>query len=344
MKGIVVHGVRDLRVTTLPEIEAAPDQIVVRIACGGICGSDLHYAADGCNGAYTVAEPLVLGHEVVGIVAEIGTDVTDAPPVGTPVAIHPADPAAPAGASQPTGLHLRADGTYLGSASTSPHTQGGFVERLAVRPGQLRVLPEDLPLSRAVLAEPLAVALHGVGRLGDRVAGARVLVSGAGPIGALTIAALRHTGAAEVVAVDLQDFPLTTATAVGATLALNLSRGDALPDSSFDVVVEAAGATASLASIVDAVRPGGSVLQLGMLPSGPVPVPMSAIIAKELALFGSQRFDVELDEAVALLAAEPSLETVVSHRFALDDAAEAFEVAADSSRSSKVILQISADS
>ncbi|EFL27881.1 L-idonate 5-dehydrogenase [Streptomyces himastatinicus ATCC 53653] len=245
MKAVVVHGPGDLRVDALPDLQVAPDRVAVRIVYGGICGSDLHYAADGRNGPYTVTEPLVLGHEVVGVVARSGRDVRDdAPAVGTRVALHPATPCAPPDATGATGLHLRPGGTYLGSASTQPHTQGGFVELLEVLPGQLRPLPDGLPLRRAVLAEPLAVALHGVTQLGERVRGARVLVSGAGPIGALAIAGLRHAGAAGIVAADLQDFPLTVAAAVGAGETVNLSAGDSVPESSFDVVVEAAGGRA----------------------------------------------------------------------------------------------------
>ncbi|MBL1111188.1 alcohol dehydrogenase catalytic domain-containing protein [Streptomyces sp. 110] len=343
MKAVVVHGPGDLRVDALPDLQVAPDRVAVRIVYGGICGSDLHYAADGRNGPYTVTEPLVLGHEVVGVVAQAGPDVPDAPAVGTGVAIHPATPCAPPGATTATGLHLRPGGTYLGSASTRPHTQGGFVELLEVLPGQLRPLPDALPLRRAVLAEPLAVALHGVARLGARVRGARVLVSGAGPIGALAIAGLRHAGAAEIVAADLQDFPLTVAAAVGAAGTVNLSAGGSVPESSFDVVVEAAGAVSSLATALTAVRPGGAVLQLGMLPREPVPVAMSTVIAKELVLYGSQRFDTELDTAIATLTGDPSLDAVLSHTFPIDAATEAFARAADSSRSSKTVLCVSAD-
>ncbi|MFD7500734.1 L-idonate 5-dehydrogenase [Streptomyces sp. NPDC059850] len=344
MKAVVVHGPKDLRVDTLPDLQVAPDRVAVRIVYGGICGSDLHYAADGRNGPYAVTEPLVLGHEVVGVIEGHGRDVRDdAPAVGTRVALHPATPCAPPDATGATGLHLRPGGTYFGSASTQPHTQGGFVELLEVLPGQLRPLPDGLPLRRAVLAEPLSVALHGVARLGERVRGARALVSGAGPIGALAIAGLRHAGAAEIVAADLQDFPLTVAAAVGAGETVNLSRGGAVPESAFDVVVEAAGAVPSLATALRAVRPGGAVLQLGMLPSEPVPVAMSAVIAKEIALYGSQRFDTELDTAIAVLAADPSLDAVLSHEFGIDDATEAFGCAADSSRSSKTVLRMSAD-
>jgi L-idonate 5-dehydrogenase len=343
VKAVVVHGPGDLRVDALPDLQVAPDRVAVRIVYGGICGSDLHYAADGRNGPYTVNEPLVLGHEVVGVVARTGQDVRDAPAVGTRVALHPATPCAPPGATGATGLHLRPGGTYLGSASTQPHTQGGFTELLEVLPGQLRPLPDGLPLRRAVLAEPLAVALHGVAQLGERVRGARVLVSGAGPIGALAIAGLRHAGAAEIVAADLQDFPLTVAAAVGAGETVNLSRGGAVPEAAFDVVVEAAGAVPSLATALRAVRPGGAVLQLGMLPREPVAVAMSTVIAKEIALYGSQRFDTELDTAIAVLAADPSLDAVLSHEFGIDEAAEAFGCAADSSRSSKTVLRMSPD-
>ena len=343
MKAVVVHGPGQLRVDALPEVVAAPDRVAVRIVYGGICGSDLHYAKDGRNGPYTVTEPLVLGHEVVGVVAQVGAQAPDAPEVGSRVAIHPATPAAPPGATRATGLHLRPGGTYLGSASTRPHTQGGFAELLEVAPGQLRRLPAELPLRRAVLAEPLAVALHGVSRLGERVRGARALVSGAGPIGALAVAALRHAGAAEIVAADLQELPLTIAAAVGADSVVNLSAGDTVPESAFDVVVEAAGVVASLGAALDAVRPGGAVLQLGMLPRGPLPVHLSTLIAKEVTLYGSQRFDTELDTAIAVLAEDHSLAAIVTHEFDLDAAADAFACAADSARSSKTVLRLSPD-
>ncbi|GAA3707871.1 zinc-binding dehydrogenase [Streptomyces tremellae] len=343
MKAVVVHGAGDLRVDTLPEPRVTRDRVLVRVVYGGICGSDLHYAADGRNGPYTLAEPLVLGHEVVGVVAGAGRDVRNPPAIGTRVALHPATPCAPAGAASPTGLHLHPDSTYLGSASTRPHTQGGFVELIEVSPTQLRPLPAGLPLRRAVLAEPLGVALHGVARLGERVRGTKVLVSGAGPIGALAIAALRHAGAAEITAVDLREFPLATAAAVGATSTLRPAGGDTVPEAAYDIAVEAAGAVASLATALRAVRPAGAVLQLGMLPREPVPVAMSAVIAKELVLYGSQRLDSELDAALAVLEADASLDAVISHEFAVDATLEAFGVAADPSRSSKTVLRLGAD-
>ena len=349
MKAVIVHAPGDLRVAEVPAPEPGAGEVLVRVVHGGICGSDLHYARDGRNGAYAVTEPLVLGHEIVGVVdrvgpiERVGPGTRAAPPVGTRVAVHPATPCAPAGATAPTGLHLLPGGTYLGSASTQPHTQGGFTELLAVGVERLRELPAGLPLRRAVLAEPLAVALHGVGRLGERVAGARVLVSGAGPIGALAVAALKHAGAEHVTAADLHDLPLRVAAAVGADAVVDLAGGATVPGGGFDVVVEAAGVLPSLLSAIRAVRPGGAVLQLGILPAGAHPVPIGELLSKEVALFGTQRFDTELDDAVALLAADPSLGAVVTDVFGIDDAVAAFARAADSANSSKTVLRISED-
>ncbi|MCH6470178.1 zinc-binding dehydrogenase [Sinomonas terrae] len=343
MKAVIAHGEGDLRVEPVDPVAATPGNVLVRVVYGGICGSDLHYAKDGRNGAYVIKTPLTLGHEVVGVVHEIGPAAETSLGIGARVAIHPARPTPLPGGVHGAGFHLIAGGSYLGSASTDPHTQGGFVELLAVAPEQLRELPEQLPLRRAALAEPLAVALHGIGRLGERVHGANVLVSGAGPIGCLAIIALRAAGAGRVVAADLQELPLQVAREVGADDVVRLGTGERIEPGGFDVVLEAAGAVPSLVAALDAVRPGGAVLQLGMLPAGPLPIPMAGLIAKEVTLFGSQRFDVELDASVELLANDPRAEAVITHVFGIDDAQDAFACASDSSRSSKVLINISED-
>lgn len=341
MKAVVVHAAGDLRIDDLAVPEPGPDQVRVRIVYGGICGSDLHYAQSGRNGVYEVAEPLTLGHEVVGVVDAAGPGVDV--PVGAAVAIHPATPTPAVGAARGSGLNLTVGGTYLGSASTSPHTQGGFAEHLIVTHAQLRALPDGLPLRRAVLAEPLAVAIHAVGLLGDRVRGARVLVSGAGPIGALAVSAMRAAGATHITATDLHRAPLETALGVGANAVVQIGVDPALADETFDIVVEAAGAVPSLATALRVVRRGGAILQLGILPPGDLPVPLASMVAKEVHLQGTQRFDTEMDEAIEMLAADDQIEQVISHEFDIADAVEAFARASDSTRSAKVILAISPD-
>lgn len=343
MHAIVAHGPDDLRVDDLTAPEPGPAEVLVRIVYGGICGSDLHYAHTGRNGVYEIVEPLTLGHEVVGVVERVGAALEGTVAVGTRVAVHPATPTPALGAPRGTKLNLTVGGTYLGSASTSPHTQGGFVEYLLADAAQLRPLPDSLPLRRAVLAEPMAVAIHAVGLLGDRVRGAEVLVSGAGPIGVLAVAALRQAGAARITAADLHRAPLDTAVVVGADAVVQLGVDDPIDSEAYDVVVEAAGAVPSLVTALRAVKRGGAVLQLGILPPGDLSVPLASFVAKEVTLQGSQRFDSELDEAVVLLDAEPRIERVITHEFGVGETAEAFATAADSTRSSKVILRLSED-
>lgn len=341
MKAVVAHGVDDLRLDELEAPQAGPGQAVVRIVYGGICGSDLHYARTGRNGIYEIREPLVLGHEVVGVVATAGP--SGEVPEGTPVAVHPATPTPTVGAQRGSGLNLFVGGTYLGSASTDPHTQGGFAEYLVVDEAQLRPLPAELPLRRGVLAEPLAVAIHAVGLIEERVRNARVLVSGSGPIGVLAVAALRDAGARHITAADLHRVPLETALAVGADEIVQLGTDGPLDDDSFDVVVEAAGVVPSVNTALRTVRRGGAVLQLGMLPAGDLTLPLASFISKEVLLQGTQRFDSELDEAIEMLARNPQIEHAISHEFSIESAAEAFSVAEDSATSAKVILNVSPD-
>jgi L-idonate 5-dehydrogenase len=303
---------------------------------GGICGSDLHYAAEGRVGAFELREPLVLGHEVVGVVED---DPTGAFTAGTRVAVHPAT----ADGTCPECLagmpNVCRHGRYLGSAATLPHTQGAFAGRIAVRPGQLRRLPDDLPMERAVLAEPLAVGIHAIQRAGG-VAGRRVLVSGAGPIGLLAAGAAVALGAASVAITDLLERPLEVATRLGVSRTIDL-RVETVDPESADVVLEASGAPAAVSTAAIAVARRGAIVQIGMVPGEPRPIALAPLIGKEAALLGAFRFDTELDDAVALLAAHPGFDAVVSHRFPLDEALAAFEVAADASRSSKVVLELS---
>ena len=185
---VVAHAADDLRVEEVPEPQPGPGEAVVSVAYGGICGSDLHYWTHGAAGLSILREPMVLGHEMSGTVLVAAADGSG-PAVGTPVTVHPAT-----------------HDSYLGSAALLPHTPGVFARRVALPAAMLRPLPDAVSLRSAALCEPAAVAWHGLARAGD-VRDRRVLVVGCGPIGALSVAAARALGAAEVVAVDLHDLP-----------------------------------------------------------------------------------------------------------------------------------------
>jgi L-idonate 5-dehydrogenase len=319
-----------------PEPVPGAGQVLVRNTHGGICGSDLHYYKHGAVGAFTLREPLVLGHEVVG---RIGNDPSGELATGTPVAIHPATPCGTCPECRAGFRNVCRNARYFGSAASMPHTQGGFSEYVVVRQDQIRVLPDTLPLHRAVLAEPLAVGLHAISRAGG-VAGAKVLVGGSGPIGILAAGAAKAAGAAEVWTTDLLDHPLKIALDVGVDRTVRVGT-DSLPDQYFDVAIEASGASVAVASTLAAVRRRGIMIQLGMFPPGPRPTELSSLVAREIDYRGAFRFDTEFDESISLLARTAALDPVITHTFDLLDGAGAMEVAADPAVSGKVVLRLS---
>jgi len=341
-RAVVAHGRADLRVERIPLAAPRPDEALVDITYGGICGSDLHYWRHGAVGESVLRAPMVLGHEVVGRVARPAADGSG-PAAGARVAVHPATPGAGDGSRYPAARpNLSPGGGYLGSAARYPHCDGAFAEQAVLPSRMLRPLPESLPWEVAALAEPASVAWRALGRAGE-VSGRRLLVVGAGPIGLLVVAAAQTLGAAEVVAADLHPAPLALARQLGATATLTALDTEALAGVDADVVVECSGSPRGLATAVRGATRAGRVVMVGLLPSGEQPALISLAISRELELVGSYRFVDEIDEVIARLA-DTSLAVgpVVTHRYPLEQALDAFEAAADASRSSKVLLRFDA--
>jgi L-idonate 5-dehydrogenase len=332
MKTLAIHGAEDIRWEDTDTPEPRDGEVRLRVRYVGICGSDLHYYFHGANGEYVIREPLTPGHELS---AEVDADPSGQLAPGTRVTVHPAryGPSLPGLEDRP---HLRPGGDYLGSAAADPHRQGGAAEYLIVERSMVRVLPEALPLQRAALAEPLAVAMHAVGLAGD-LRGARVLVLGAGPIGLLVIAAAVRAGATVVTASDMREEALHRAAAVGAESLLLVGR-DPVADESADVVFECSGAPVALTQAVRAAKRAGTIVQVGMLPDAASAINLAPMLAKELTIRGAFRFSTEIDDAIAFLAEGDLLDSVVTHVLPAAEAVDAFAVARDSSRSAKVLL------
>ncbi|EEZ78950.1 GroES-like protein [Actinomyces sp. oral taxon 848 str. F0332] len=357
MKTLFIHGREDIRLEDVPTPEPGPGEVRLRIAYVGVCGSDLHYYFNGANGAFVVEEPMAPGHEVSGVV---DLDPSGKLASGTPVTVHPATFGEPIPGIEDK-RHLFPGGSYLGSASTHPHTQGGMSEFLIVKDFMVRPLPAGMDLHVAALAEPLGVALHGINVAGG-VEGKRVVVSGSGPIGLLAAAAAVAKGAAEVVSTDVLAGPLDRARRLGARPVrvggagcadvdasdgaggAGTAGGAELPCGHFDVALECSGIPAAVSATIEAVRPAGVHAQIGMMGAGPQPIALATLIAKEIQLRGCFRFNTEIDEAIELLAARPEIaDVVVTHVFkgdSADSAVEAFTTAKDSDVSGKVLVDM----
>ena len=339
MRGVVVHGTGDLRVEERPEPQAGPGEVVIAVEWGGICGSDLAYWRHGSSGTAVLKDPLVLGHEIAGRVAQIGPGVTGVE-VGLPVTVHPAtlvgDGRLPGRLAGRTNLYPQV--RYFGSAAFSPHTDGGFVQRKAVRVDQLRPLPAGVDTRSGALAEPLAVALHAVGRAGD-LTGKDVLVNGAGPIGALVVAAAKHAGARTVTAADVSPAALTIAAAMGADATVDVS-GSGLP-ADVELIFEASGSPRALGGVLHAAARGGTVVQVGNLPGAAAPAALGDLVTREITWIGSYRFVDEITDALAAMAAGLDVSPLMTHTYGIEDAATAMQVAADpAAGSSKVMLRL----
>ena len=332
MRSFLIAGKLNAELKDLPIPEPLENQVRIKVAFVGVCGSDLHYYYEGANGAFVVQEPLIPGHELSGV---IDSDPSGEFEQGLGVTVHPATfgKSEPEIADKP---HIWPSGKYLGSASTMPHTQGAMSDYLIVRKDQIRVLPAGLNLKDAALAEPLAVALHAI-NVANGVKGKKILVSGSGPIGLLVAAAATVKGATEVVCTDVLTGPLERAMAIGATKTIQIGKEE-LPESYFDCVFECSGSPIAIGSALNAVRRAGTIVQVGMLGAGPQPIAIAPLVSKELELKGAFRFNNEITEAVELLVTYPIIATAITHVLPAVEVEKAFEIAKDSQVSGKVLV------
>lgn len=343
MKTLTIHAAHDLRLEDHAIDPLGPGQLRLRLATGGVCGSDLHYYNHGGFGAVRLREPMVLGHEVSAYVEALGQGVTGFT-AGQLVAVSPSRPCAACQYCLEGLPNHCLNMRFYGSAMPFPHIQGAFREVLIADASQC-VDATGLTPGEAAMAEPLAVTLHATTRAGQML-GKRVLVTGCGPIGILSILAARRAGAAEIVATDLSDFTLGIARSCGADLALNTrSTPDALAPYAankgyFDVLYECSGAAPALAAAIPCLRPRGTILQLGL--GGDMTLPMMAITAKELDLRGSFRFHPEFAIGVKLMQSGLiNVKPLITHTVPLAKAETAFKLASDRAVAMKVQITFS---
>jgi L-idonate 5-dehydrogenase len=342
MRALVAHKPHDIRIEDRdPAASPGPGEVRIRIERGGICGSDLHYYHHGGFGAVRLKEPMILGHDVAGLVVETGPVAADVK-VGDRVAVNPSMPCGQCRYCRENMRNQCVDMRFFGSAMRFPHMQGLFRDEVTLPEAQVVAVPSGLGPGLAACAEPFAVCLHAVSSAGSLI-GKRVLVSGCGPIGCLTIVAARYAGAQEIVCTDIASAPLRIAIKLGADRAIDLG---AEPEGlkpfvegkgTFDTVFECSGNGKALADAFEVVRPRGTIMAVGL--GGDISMPFNTAVAKEVALRGSFRFDAEFGWAVDLIAKRAvDLAPLITTTLPMDRADEAFRLASDRAQSMKVQL------
>jgi L-idonate 5-dehydrogenase len=231
---------------------------------------------------------------------------------------------------------------FFGSAMRKPHCNGGFRDKIIVEDFQCEPVG-DVGLDEAACAEPLSVGLHAINNAGS-VFGKRVLVTGAGPIGALLIGAAKLAGAQEIVAVDLADAPLAAAIKMGATSTVNArSEPDRLAllysanKGHFDAGFECTGVGVALGDMFPVVKPRGVIVAVGV--SNGANIPFNALVGKEIRLAGTHRFHAEYPVAARMIAERRiDVRPIITATLPMERIRDAFDVVRNRSSQMKVQL------
>jgi L-iditol 2-dehydrogenase len=323
MKVARLHAVGDLRISEVPVPSPDPGMSLVRVTAVGICGSDLHWWGEAGIGDATLVEPLVLGHEAAGVIVE-------GPRNGERVAIDPAVPCGVCRSCRDGHRNLCTHTKFAGHAG-----QDGVMRNFMTWPSELlHPLPDTLTDAEGSLLEPLGVAIHALD-LGHVRLGASVAVVGCGPIGLLLVQVLRAAGAGSVAAIDPLPHRLEAAARLGADVVADpvrasslIPRGD-LPGEGVDVAFEMAGTNEAVQLAMALTRPGGRVV-LGGIPSDDHTTFQASVARRKgLTIAMVRRMKEVYPRAIGLAAdRRVDLTQMVTHRFPLEKAADAFAAAA----------------
>jgi len=320
MRAALLHGPRDLRVETIPDLVPGPGEVVVRVLAVGLCGTDYSI----WSGARPVRYPLVMGHEFIGRVAAVGEGVTGIAP-GVKVAVEPNYSCGECALCREGNRNL-----CLARTAVGIDVDGGLGEQARLPARVCWPAPADLSDDQLLLAEPLAVVTRAVGR-GGAAAGETAAVLGVGTLGLLAIQVLRARGLS-VLAVGRSEGRLEVARALGAAAAVSTATSSAVAAAralsgreGVDLVVETAGSAEAVGQAVELARPGGRVVLTG-LPHQPSAVEFFWVVRRELTILGSMIYQTEFPEAIRLLASGAvRTERLLTHRFPLADAQGAFD-------------------
>lgn len=329
MKAMMVHGSRDVRLHELPRPEPGPGEVLVRVKACGICGSDLHNYAHGEIGGVAIESPLIVGHELAGVVEALGPGVTR-PAVGTPVAVDPSISCGMCEFCLEGDPHVCPQNRFFGNYPT----HGGFREYLAHPADLVFPLPEGLSFDEGALLEPMGIAMY-VAALADIRLGDRVAILGSGPIGLLCAEMVRLSGAAEIISTDLVDARLAAARRCGATLALNANHEDVVArimeqtrGRGVDVAIEAAGEQETVDQAMEVTKPGGTVVLVGIPVGERFSFKTAVVRRKGLTIKYDRRMKHTYARCMALVqAGKIDLKPLASHHFPLERLQDAFELA-----------------
>ncbi len=320
-----------------PVPEVGPDEVLVKVAKTGICGTDIHIWSWDDWAQKTIPVPMIIGHEYAGEIVEVGAGVRGLRP-GQRVS----------GEGHVIGMKSRA--ARGGRYHLDPETRGigvnipgAFAEFVKIPAFNAVALPDGIDDELGAILDPLGNAVHTA--LSFDLVGEDVLVTGAGPIGIMAAAVARHVGARHVVVTDVNAYRLALAGRVADIVPVNVGEEDLSSvmqklgmREGFDVGLEMSGAEAALNQMLDTIIVGGKIAMLG-IPARPFPVDWTKIVFHMLTIkgiYGREMFET-WHKMIAMLESGLDIRGVITHRFPAPDFVNAFEVMA-TGESGKVLL------
>lgn len=321
----------------VPEPSVGIQDVLIRVHKTGICGTDLHIYHWDAWAQQTIPVPMVVGHEFVGEVVEVGANVHDFK-AGDWVSAEGHVVCGRCRNCLAGRRHLCKDTIGIGV-----NRQGAFAEYVSVPVTNVWRHSPEVDLEVASIFDPFGNAMHTA--LQFDLLGEDVLITGAGPIGLMAVAIAKHAGARHVVITDVNDYRLELAGRLGADVALNVTHGS-LKDvmmslgmkEGFDVGLEMSGNAVAFAGMIDVMSHGGKIAMLG-IPSGPMPIDWNKVIFNMLTLkgiYGREMYETWYKMSV-LLEGGLDIRPVITHRYAADEFEMGFEVM-KSGMSGKVVL------
>ncbi|MDR2775818.1 MAG: alcohol dehydrogenase catalytic domain-containing protein [Tannerella sp.] len=331
MKSMQLTGLRRMELFDLPQPDVREDtDVLIRMQATGVCGSDVHYYVTGRIGSQVVQYPFPVGHEGAGYVEKVGAGVHSLR-VGDRVAIEPAMPCGACDQCLAGRPHTCRKLRFLGC----PGQADGCLSECIVMPqGSCIPIPESMSFEQAAISEPLAIGLYAT-RLGGAMQDKRVAILGSGPIGLSVLAAVRLSGAATVHVTDKIDERLAIARQSGATATYNVIREDAVSGIAavepllLDLVFECCGRQEALDQAVRLLKPGGTLLIVGIPEFSRFSFPVDDLRRKEICIRNVRRQNGCDREAVRVIAdGSVPVDHWITHRFKLPDTQKAFDLVA----------------
>jgi L-iditol 2-dehydrogenase len=333
MRAAVLRGPGDVVVEERPVPAPGPGEVVVQVSSVGVCGSDTHYYDHGRIGRFVVESPLVLGHEAAGEIAALGAGVTSLH-VGQRVSVEPGVPDLTCEQCLAGRYNLCPNMHFF----ATPPIDGAFAEYVVVHAAFAHPVPEGISDDAAALMEPLSVGIWAC-RKAHVTAGSRVLITGAGPIGLVSVQTALAFGATDVIVSDVNPARLALAEELGATEVLD-ARSASVTDLSRPpgVLLECSGHPPAIAQAIRALDRAGRAVLVGM-GGDEIPLPLSVVQERELEVTGTFRYAGTWPIAIALVASgRVDLDRLVTGSYGLDEAEQALTAGRRDPGSVKVVV------